>query len=96
MFIKKVTQIKIRNLSPEIVYLLSDEAQKRGLSREEYCRRLLLTSSVKPEIRNLDERYYALMKEITHTLQAFSELIHDLLEQAGTPAERTHDHGEQV
>lgn len=75
------TSIKIRNLPAEVVVLLSDSATKAGISREEYCRRLLTTFAIKPEILNLDQKYETLVSTVLTAISKNTEILTSFLEQ---------------
>lgn len=81
-------EIKIRNLSDDVLLRLSYLAKEKGMSRENYVRKYLESLSVLGELKDIEGRYQTLVLKVveaiefnTHQLASINERL-ELLEHS--------------
>lgn len=67
--------IKVRGLSDAAIAKLTSEARRKGISREEYCRKYLESLAVLSELKDMEERYEKNQKKLIEILQMQSEQL---------------------
>lgn len=69
---------KIRNLSSSVLIQLTEIARKKGISREELCRRILTSYVLSPSIFETEERYAGLIESYTESIRNVSDKLEEL------------------
>lgn len=69
---------KIRNLSSSVLIQLTEIAKKKGISREELCRRILTSYVLSPSIFETEERYAGLIESYTESIRNISDKLEEL------------------
>lgn len=69
---------KIRNLSSSVLIQLTEIAKKKGISREELCRRILTSYVLSPSIFETEERYAGLIESYTESIRNVSDKLEEL------------------
>lgn len=76
-----VDEIRIRNMDEAVVLKLDSMAKKRGMSRSEFLRGILMNYAYSSEIKELDNRYQELFKIVLDSLEGNSHIMHEILEE---------------
>lgn len=74
-----VDEIRIRNMDEAVVLKLDSMAKKRGMSRSEYLRGILMNYAYSSEIKELDNRYQELFKIVLDSLEGNGQIMHEIL-----------------
>lgn len=72
---------EIRGLYDEEVVKLDRLAAQRGVSREEYLRRIVRTHLIERGIKEVENKYENLVQMIMETVQSNTETIEDLISE---------------
>lgn len=57
-------ELKIRKVDPYVMKRLDEDARKKSISREELIRRILNDYAVRPDIRDMNDKYAALVRDV--------------------------------
>ncbi len=76
----------IRGLSNETLAKLSDQANSRGVSREELVRTILENFALAPALLEQEEKYQNLIKTLSEILECHTTTIKNLEETVDTLA----------
>lgn len=76
-------EIKIRSVPEDVAKQLTEQAMKKGLSREEYLRRQLIGLVMVGDLKEVEERYSAMVHMAASSIQIFSKEIADLKDTLG-------------
>ena len=61
-------EIKIRNVSPEVVVKIDSLADKKGISRNEYLKRLLENMSAMDKVSETESKYNLIIERLIKVL----------------------------
>ena len=67
--------IKVRNLDPMIVKRINERADKHGLSREEYLRRLLTKTAIIDDVAAVEQKYDAIIQALMERFEQANDVI---------------------
>lgn len=75
-------EIKIRNLSPQVVKTLDEISIKKGYkSREEFLRRHLETITSLEQVLDLEDKYKKLLTITTNVIQKNTEVLEKIIDE---------------
>ena len=73
-------EIKIRNLDRGTVLAIDDVARKQGKSRNEYLKEQIELMAVAPKLREQEDRYESIIKELAQIIKQNTEIFERLIE----------------
>ena len=74
-------EIKIRNITEEVVERLDRKAKKRGVSREEFLREQLLLISLDDEIKKVQDRESMMMNKLSKIIDLNTKVISTFMKE---------------
>lgn len=77
---KNMAKIEIKGLNTEDVVKLNRLAAEKGISREEYMRRLIRKHLLESDIKIIENRYENLVKTVAEVIKDNSEKMEELIE----------------
>lgn len=75
-----MAKIEIKGLNTEDVVKLNRLAAEKGISREEYMRRLIRKHLLESDIKIIENRYENLVKTVAEVIKDNSEKMEELIE----------------
>lgn len=74
-------EIKIRNISEEVIARLDRKAKEMGISREEFLREQLLMISLDDEIKKLQDREAIMFNKLSKIIDLNTKVISAFMQQ---------------
>lgn len=76
---KKDLEVRIRKLGNDVIYKLDLIAKKKGISREELCRRILTSYVISPMLFETEEKYAGIVEAYTESIKNVNERLEELI-----------------
>lgn len=76
---RKMDELRIRNVDANVVIKLDSMAKKHKMSRSEYLRGVLTNHAYAAEIKELDSRYQELFKIVIDCIEGNTSTLHEIL-----------------
>lgn len=70
-----MAEIKVRKLEPVIVKKIDELAAEKGMKREAFLRMHLTSFAITKDIEVVEDRYSALVKDLTERLEQANDVI---------------------
>lgn len=74
-----MNEIKIRGLTDATIHLLTDMAQKKGLSRNEFLKEQLTLIAQQPLLQEKEDQYRQLVKQLAIVINQNTEVLNEFL-----------------